>query len=255
MARIGLMILMSVLLMLSSVAGAETAIYRLTVDNTWSEATHPGLFPVGAHFSWFGGSTHDGSTSFWSAGVETSPGMTQMAENGLTHILMDEMNAAPGTGSTIGWQHWFCPPAGPTWPSCGPTVVEFEIDDAHSFVTLVSMLGPSPDWFVGVSGMPLQGGGEWLNEVVVDLRPYDGGSRSDNVWSLGGPLSVPPDPILLITAGSGQLVGPASLGSLTFTYLGLAPAPAPMLGSVALTALVGALAAVGAFTVRKRTAA
>ena len=33
--------------------------YQVRIENTWSEATHPGNFPIDAHFSWFGGATHN----------------------------------------------------------------------------------------------------------------------------------------------------------------------------------------------------
>ncbi len=252
--RISAIILTAALLTVANVAGAETARYRLTVDNTWSEVTHPGLFPVAAHFSWVGGSTHDGSTSFWSPGLETSPGMTMMAETGNTSILIGEMDADLGVGSTMNWANWFCPTAGPVWPDCGDTVVEFEINDTHSFVTIVTMIGPSPDWFVGTEGLPLRSGGDWITEVVVDLRPYDGGTRSDNVWALGGTLNTPPEPVHLITAGTGQLVGPGSLGTFTFTYLEAMPGPDPIpsIGPGGLIALTALLAALGGLTIRKR---
>lgn len=223
-------------------ASAETARYRLTVDNTWSEASHPGAFPENAHFSWIGGGVHDATVSFWSEGALASPGMVQMAETGETGMLLDEVSAAPGSGGPLGWQHWFCP-AATVHPSCGPLVIEFEMEDSHPLVTLVTMLGPSPDWFVGVSGLPLRDASGWLDTVVVDLRPFDGGTRSANVFALAGPLTTPPDPIALITSESGQLVGPESLGSFTFVRL---PPPVPALGTGALVALSVLLACLGA---------
>jgi hypothetical protein len=86
-------------------------------------------------------------------------------------------------------------------------------------VTLVSMLGPTPDWFVGVSGVPLRENDQWLLQVVVDLMPYDGGTRSANEWALFGELTSPPEPIRRITAESGERIGPDSLGTMTFTLL------------------------------------
>ena len=81
------------------------------------------------------------------------------------------------------------------------------------------MLGPSPDWFVGTNGLELRDDNGWRQEVVVDLHPYDGGTRSDNVWLLYGTQNNPPEPVHLITEETGQLVGPTSLGTMTFTLL------------------------------------
>jgi len=196
--------------------------YRLTVENTWSEATHPGAFPFDAHFSWIGGGTHDDSVSFWDVGVPASPGIQEMAESGATFLLEQELALAVaqgGAGSVLAWHHWFCPPD-TTNGQCGSMQVEFDVTSDHPLVTLVTMLGPSPDWFVGVSGLELHDGNAWVDEVVVDLRPFDGGTRDNNLFQLWGPLTTPPDPVSEITAASGQLIGPGSLGSFTFTRVG-----------------------------------
>lgn len=209
------------ILLLTSAAAQAQVRYRLEVNNTWSETTHPGAFPHEAHFSWFGGVIHNDQVTFWEEGELASPGITQMAEDGSTFILMNEVAAKvrEGTaGRALSYRWWFCP-TGTTAGGCGRTTVEFEIDEAWPLVTLVSMLGPSPDWFVGVSGLPLRENDRWRSRVVVDLRPYDNGSRSANQWALFGPRNNPPEPISLITEESGQLVGPGSLGTFVFTRL------------------------------------
>ena len=81
-------------------------------DNTWSTTTHPGLFPFEAHFSWFGGGTHNVAVSFWSVGELASPGMVEMAETGFTAILRQEIDVARNQGladADIHQNHWFCP--------------------------------------------------------------------------------------------------------------------------------------------------
>lgn len=228
-------------------AGGDVATYRLTVDNSWSETTHPGLFPPDAHFSWIGGGTHGPEASFWSVGELASPGVVRMAETGVTTDLIAEVNAAisDGTaGATLDWRWWFCPD-GIDHPSCDVLVVEFEIDAAFPLVSLVTMLGPSPDWFVGVDALPLRNGDAWINELVVDLHPYDGGTRDANVFQLFGPLTAPPDPISLITERSGQIITPVSLGTFTFTRIFDCPADASGDGSVDFTDLLSILASWG----------
>jgi hypothetical protein len=161
---------------------ADVVKYRLVVDNTWSEANHPGAFPFESHFSWFGGTTHNDQVSFWQEGEPTSPGMTQMAETGRTDILMDEVGVAIQAATSdqkLSYQWWFCP-SGTTADRCDEKTVEFDVDSDFPRVTMVSMLGPSPDWFIGVSGLPLRENGQWRQEVVVELPPFDGGTRSEN---------------------------------------------------------------------------
>lgn len=192
--------------------------YEVTILNTWSEADHPGAVPEYAHFSWLGGGTHDDAVSFWSVGALASPGMVQMAEIGNTDILSTEVAAAVEAGhadAVLQWQQWFCPPVTDV-AVCGDETVAIDVSLEFPNVTLVSMLGPSPDLFVGVSGLPLLVDGAWVDELVIDLRPYDGGTRSDVDFTMNGALQEPPLPIAVVDSFEDHLIGPGSLGTMTF---------------------------------------
>jgi hypothetical protein len=192
-----------------------------TSDVTWSEADHPGAVPEYAHFSWLGGGTHDDLVSFWSPGALASPGMVQMAEIGNTDILSTEVAAAVEAGhadAVLQWQQWFCPPVTDV-AVCGDETVAIDVSLAFPNVTLVSMLGPSPDLFVGVSGLPLLVDGAWVDELVIDLRPYDGGTRSDVDFTMNGALQDPPLPIAAVDSFEDHLIGPGSLGTMTFVRI------------------------------------
>lgn len=210
-------------LSVACVAVGQTRTYEVEIDITWSTTTHPGAFPNAAHFSWFGGAAHSDAVSFWEVGEVASPGMKRMAETGATDVLVDvEVQASLDMGTSlaaIDQRHWFCP-AETVHGSCGPTTFMIEVTPDYPLVTMVSMLGPSPDWFVGVSGQTLRDGDGWSQELVIDLHPYDGGTRSNNnTFNLFGPLNDPPAPISVITEKSGQIITPASLGSMTFRFV------------------------------------
>jgi hypothetical protein len=195
--------------------------YEVTILNTWSEADHPGAVPEYAHFSWLGGGTHDDAVSFWSVGALASPGMVQMAEIGNTDILSTEVAAAVDAGhadAVLQWQQWFCPPVTDV-AVCGDETVAIDVSLEFPNVTLVSMLGPSPDLFVGVSGLPLLVDGAWVDELVIDLRPYDGGTRSDVDFTMNGALQEPPLPIAPVDSFEDHLIGPGSLGTMTFVRI------------------------------------
>ena len=66
------------------------------------------------------------------------------------------------------------------------------------------MIGPSPDWFVGISGRSLlDGSGRWVPRLEVDLFPYDAGTEEGAEFSLDNP---PTDPQGAITSirGTGK---------------------------------------------------
>ncbi len=184
------------------------------VDNTWSEATHPGAVPGDAHFSWLAGATHDATASIWSVGAPAGPGVTEMAETGRSDILVGEIEAADGIDEVLDWPWWFCPETTRN-SKCGELTVEFEVDPGYPYLSLAAMIGPSPDWFVGVDGLPLLEGGQWRNQVVATLYPYDAGTRTSNRFALFGPQDDPPGPITEITTESGQLIGPQEIGTYT----------------------------------------
>ena len=78
-----------------------------------------------------------------------------MAERGLTSTLSTVINAAIAAGTA---EHVFT--GGNIAVSPGTATAEFQISQTYPLVTLVSMIAPSPDWFVGASAVPLFQGGQ-----------------------------------------------------------------------------------------------
>jgi hypothetical protein len=164
--------------------------YVAIFEADWSAATHPQDIPDNPHFSPMIGATHLEGTRFWQAGALASEGIERMAEQGSQSPLDAEIAAAQATGQA---ETLFR--GGGLSPSPGLETVEFDITSAFPYVTLVTMLAPSPDWFVGVSGLPLMAGGAWRDEVVVELRPWDAGTDSGSSYESADADLVPPAPI------------------------------------------------------------
>lgn len=56
---------------------------------------------------------------------------------------------------------------------------EFSVDRAHHLMSFLAMLGPSPDWNVGLSGEDLcTRDCGWVQRLVKDLVPWDAGTDS-----------------------------------------------------------------------------
>jgi len=81
-----------------------------------------------------------------------------------------------------------------------PGTIEFDVSMNAQWprVSMVTMLGPSPYWFVGVSGLTIQDADGWLENLSVDLPLYDAGTKSDITPVMGGPDIRPPNPIGLV---------------------------------------------------------
>ncbi len=191
--------------------GDAVASYTVTFDATWSAATHPVDFPGAlAHFSGLIGGTHDASVDFWTPGQTATTGIKNMAELGSKFPLTGEINAqitAGAAGEVISGNGIF--------PSPGSVSVSFDIDLAHPQVTLVTMIAPSPDWFVGVRGLPLFQNGDWVDELVVPLPPWDAGTDSGVTFNSADLATMPKDPITALTGFPFAGTGP--LGTFTFT--------------------------------------
>ena len=196
------------------------ATYTATFDATWSAETHPQSFPGSAHWSGLIGGTHDDQAAFWTPGELASTGIKQMAEWGSQPALAGEVEAqitAGHAGVVI--------QGGGISVSPGQVSVSFTIGPDHPLVTIVSMIAPSPDWFAGARGVSLLDGDIWLDEVVVDLYPYDAGTDSGTSYGSGDVVTSPPVPIAAITGAPFSPGVP--VGTLTFRRDAVAAAGVP----------------------------
>ena len=160
-------------LLVSIVMAQGTATYDLTFTATWTSSTHPTDFPSNPHFSGMIGGTHDSTVSFWDTGAIASEGIKRMAELGSKGPLRSEVNQAISALNAGGVVE------GSVMNSPGSQTITFEIRPSWNLVTVTSMVAPSPDWFVGVSGLDLLGSdGNWIDSLEVDLFVYDAGTDS-----------------------------------------------------------------------------
>ena len=164
-----------------------TATYRVVFAGAFTpDALAAGVdVPGGAHFTTIIGAVHNQGVVFWERGGTASAGTEEMAETGGVGTLRSEIAAAGQDASAVIEQRL----GGGSTPTTGFNVV---VSGEHASVTLASMLAPSPDWFVGVSGLPLLGAdGHWAHHAKVDLFPYDAGTESGERFSLSNDATMP----------------------------------------------------------------
>ena len=80
------------------------------------------------------------------------------------------------------------------------TVSNIPVNSQYPLVSVISMIAPSPDWFVGVHDYSLcnETTGEWFDKRVKDLLLYDSGTDSALTFVHSDKPTVPPEPIFLI---------------------------------------------------------
>jgi hypothetical protein len=190
----------------------QTARYQVVFESTWSEPTHPTDFPDNAHYSGLIGGTHSASVHFWREGSAASEGIRLMAERGRKSPLDTEVMQAVSSGMA---QHVLSGPDLQTSPATA--AMEFDISQGFSLVTLVTMVAPSPDWFVGVESLPLFANGQWVEEVRVELYPFDAGTDSGESYESPDEATVPRQPIRRLTGYPVSRNGTvAPFGTFTF---------------------------------------
>ena len=194
--------------------------YTVKFTGAWTLAVTPDGLPSDAHFSRLVGGVHNGDVVFLTDTGPASPGVESMAEQGNTTLLKAEIKAAgddrlsvlEGTKVTIG-------------PTASESFTEVALTTDHPRVTLVTMIAPTPDWFVGVSGLSmLDSLGGWRAARTVYLHPFDAGTEDGAGFSLSNAATDPPVYIASLV-GKGKFSA-EPIATLTFTRTSVASAPA-----------------------------
>ena len=191
---------------------AESAEYTVTFQGAWTTRSTPGGVVGGAHFTTLIGAVHNHRVTFWSPGGTATPGIEAVAELGSTgtfrfEILAKGANVASVVQQSVGFG------------GTGRATFDIRVTDDHPLLTLVSMIGPSPDWFVGVPGLSLlDAGGRWYSSLPVDLYPYDAGTEEGEEFSLSNPATSPQGTIAGIR-GTGKFSS-APMATLSFVRKG-----------------------------------
>ena len=66
------------------------------------------------------------------------------------------------------------------------------------------MIAPSPDWFIGVSGISLRNEDAWVRSLEVDLLPFDAGTDSGPTYVSANSDTQPPEPIAQVSSADLQ---------------------------------------------------
>lgn len=185
------------------------ATYQVTFSGHWSVENHPGAYPANAHFSPLVGAVHSSQVSFWELGGLASEGIEQMAELGATGSFSGEAAEAVSEGTALSGYLGQGLASG-----VASTTLTIKLNKDHSQATLVSMLAPSPDWFVGVSGLDLRPHGDWLSETSVALYPLDSGTDAGGQFTSG---DADQNPALTIQTLGTPFTGAQPVARLTFT--------------------------------------
>lgn len=159
-------------------APTTPAEYTVIVKSTWTKTTHPFEYPSGAHFSGIIGASHNTKYSIFAVGRRPTPGLERLSEEGKHSPLDTEIRTAIDQGNALmmfetgGLKNWR-----------DSLVTTVRVDPAHTFVSAVNMVAPSPDWFTGVSSVNLvDNNGAWVTRRTLTLPAYDSGGDDGRTY-------------------------------------------------------------------------
>ena len=186
------------------------ATYRVTFQGGWTTAVTPGGLPSGAHFTRLIGGVHHAGVTFLREGGRATAGVEFMAELGGTNTLANEVRAAEPDALAV------LLGSGTIRPTGSSTIDSVTLTTDHPRVTLLTMIAPSPDWFVGVSGLSLlDAQGDWQASLTLNLYPWDAGTEEGTEFSLSNPATSPQG-VITSLRGMGKFSN-EPIATLTFT--------------------------------------
>ena len=186
----------------------QTATYTVTFTGNWTPFNHPMDFPTGRdHFSSAVGMVHKAGAQIFETGNLASEGIEDMAENGVNGALASEVEDLINSGLAL---HYFS--GGGLGSGDAERSFDIEVRSDYPLVTVVSMIAPSPDWFVAVRDVVLYDNGEFVENLTLEANSYDAGTDSGLSFTSPNADTNPPEPINRITTaplGNGSEVEPA----------------------------------------------
>ena len=175
----------------SDARNVPEATYEVTFQGNWTAASTPGDSVEDAYFTTLIGAVHNDGVTFWRCGGRATPGVELVAETGETTRFAADVKTNPHAGKVIRQR------IGQGGTSSKTFTIHVTAD--QPLITLLSMIGPSPDWFVGVSGLPLlDAAGHWTPRREIALFPYDAGTKEGDNFSRNHPPTVPQGEITIL---------------------------------------------------------
>ena len=168
------------------------AVYLVTLDGIWSELTHRDFIPKGPHLSPFIAWTHANNFIGFRERALASDGIKDMAETGAPEKLVNELKELKGVNLISEYV------VGKKIYAPGSHSEQLVVKTTLPFVTVVSMIAPSPDWFVTAQNVNLYENGSWVESKEIATTLYDAGTDSGKEFEGRDEETNPREPITKI---------------------------------------------------------
>ena len=175
--------------------------YSVDFNGMWSSARHPVEYPSDASFSPIVIASHKDDFQLWATGELAGEGVQVVAETGNPDPLVRELYKDKRAGYVKGISRAESP-----IDSTESLELEIVVDRHRPYVSMVTMLFPSPDWFTGIRDVDMcdRRTGQWKKQIDFDsLMAYDAGTDSGKLFDSPNEPTKPAENIFLLTCGNG----------------------------------------------------
>lgn len=210
-------ILTFVLIFSQLMEGQSIATYDFSLTTIWNSTDHTSV-PPGAHWSALVGATHSIENEFVEIGAvaPNTDGIKDIAELGNSNNFRNEVNTAIALTKANQWIN-----AGGLGNLVGTFIYnDLEVNENFPLITLVSMVAPSPDWFIAVNSVNLRTDNTainngWKDTFTLDVFAYDSGTDDGTDYGSANIVSNPRIPVFKLENAP---INGNRMGTITFTF-------------------------------------
>ena len=151
------------------------ALYKVTFVFTWNSICHPDFNFPHQVFTPPSMASHNTKYRMWDACMDnTSIGVGLLSQHGVTSVVEQEYLAAGD--NVLDFSRGVAVPGG-----VGETSNNLTVNATHQWVSVASMLAPSPDRMVGFADLRMCGGDVWKENMTVCLEMFSTATATEKV--------------------------------------------------------------------------
>ncbi len=168
------------------------AVYKVTYTGKWRMPTF--VVPANVHFTPIVGMVHNKDAYLFKVNQLASLGVENVAEAGNSIALSAEMDSIIAEKKAI-HANFIYP-----FNYDGSMSANLYVNSNFSYYSFISMIAPSPDWFVGLSQFNLWQNNKWIADTTINIPVYDAGTENGDIFGYDSPATIPQQTVQILQA-------------------------------------------------------
>lgn len=174
------------------------AVYKVTFTGQWKTPQH--AVPPTAHFTPIIGMVHNATAFMYQPGTLASLGAEAVAEDGNSFPLIREVDSLIALKKAVSNPIYFVTPINAS------STITIYVNDRYPLFSCMSMLAPTPDWFLGVNAVDLRQGSGWASDTTVQVYAYDAGTEERDLFNQDNAPTSPQQPIAPLSPANASVL-------------------------------------------------